>query len=117
MAHYFLLGGPGENAATVQESLSAIEELTGAAFFFFIGIRIYPGTEICEMAIQRGQITANTDLRQPVFYKNSAITRDEMEALVVRQARGRLNWLVGAGVDQVAALVARIHAKGMVGPL
>lgn len=117
VAHYFLLGGPGENAATVQESLSAIEELTGAAFFFFIGIRIYPGTEICEMAIQRGQITADTDLRQPVFYKNSAITRDEMEALVVRQARGRLNWLVGAGVDQVAALVARMHAKGMVGPL
>lgn len=117
VAHYFLLGGPGENAATVQESLTAIEELTGAAFFFFIGIRIYPGTEICEMAIQRGQITADTDLRQPVFYKNSAITRDEMEALVVRQARGRLNWLVGAGVDQVAALVARMHAKGMVGPL
>ena len=117
VAHYFLLGGPGENAATVQESLSAIEELTGAAFFFFIGIRIYPGTEICEMAIQRGQITADTDLRQPVFYKNSAITRDEMEALVVRQARGRLNWLVGAGVDQVAALVAWMHAKGMVGPL
>ncbi len=117
VAHYFLLGGPGENAATVQESLSAIEELTGAAFFFFIGIRIYPGTEICEMAIQRGQITADTDLRQPVFYKNSAITRDEIEALVVRQARGRLNWLVGAGVDQVAALVARMHAKGMVGPL
>ena len=52
-----------------------------------------------------------------MFYKNSAITRDEMEALVVRQARGRLNWLVGAGVDQVAALVARMHAKGMVGPL
>lgn len=117
VAHYFLLGGPGENAATVQESLTAIEELTGAAFFFFIGIRIYPGTEICEMAIQRGQITADTDLRQPVFYKNSAITRDEIEALVVRQARGRLNWLVGAGVDQVAALVARMHAKGMVGPL
>lgn len=117
VAHYFLLGGPGENAATVQESLTAIEELTGAAFFFFIGIRIYPGTEICEMAIQGGQITADTDLRQPVFYKNSAITRDEMEALVVRQARGRLNWLVGAGVDQVAALVARMHAKGMVGPL
>lgn len=117
VAHYFLLGGPGENAATVQESLTAIEELTGAAFFFFIGIRIYPGTEICEMAIQRGQITADTDLRQPVFYKNSAITRDEMEALVVRQARGRLNWLVGAGVDQVATLVARMHAKGMVGPL
>lgn len=117
VAHYFLFGGPGESAATVRESLERIEELRGAAFFFFIGIRIYPGTELYDIALQRGKISAETDLLHPVFYTNTAIDRDAIAAMVLKQAQGRINWLVGSGGETAAALVGRMHARGRVGPL
>ncbi len=117
VAHYFLLGGPGESAETVQESLERIELLKAAAFFFFIGIRIYPGTELHNIAVQRGKIDAHTDLLYPVFYSTSAIDRGQIEAMVLKQAQGRINWLVGSGGDAAAALVGRMHARGRVGPL
>lgn len=117
VAHYFLLGGPGENAATVRESLDRIEELEGAVFFFFIGIRIYPGTELYRIALEKGRIDRQTDLLHPVFYRPSAIEREEIEAMVQQRAKGRINWLVGSGGSSAAALVERMHARGHVGPL
>lgn len=117
VAHYFLLGGPGESAATVQESLERIELLQAAALFFFIGIRIYPGTGLHDIAVQRGKIDARTDLLYPVFYSPSAIERSEIEVMVLKQARGRINWLVGSGGEAAATLVSRMHARGRIGPL
>ena len=117
VAHYFLLGGPGESATTVQQSLERIEQLPRAAFFFFIGIRIYPGTELYEIAVQEGQISQDTDLLQPVFYRANAIDRDQIEAMVLQQAAGRINWLVGSGGKTAANLVQKMHARGRVGPL
>lgn len=51
VAHYFLLGGPNESVETVSECLDGIEQLDRAVFFFFIGIRIYPGTALYDIAI------------------------------------------------------------------
>lgn len=117
VAHYFLLGGPGESAATVREGLERMEQLQGAAFFFFIGIRIYPGTELYEIALQEGKIDTQVDLLRPVFYEPDAIDRDAIEAMVLEQAQGRINWLVGSGGAAAANVVARMHARGRVGPL
>ena len=36
IAHYFLLGGPGENRGTVDETLTEIEALNRSVFFFFV---------------------------------------------------------------------------------
>lgn len=117
VAHYFLLGGPGESAGSVRESLERIEALNGAVFFFFMGIRIYPGTELYRIALEQGAISARTDLLHPVFYRASDIAQEEIEAMVQRQAAGRINWLVGSGGKSAAALVSRMHAHGHVGPL
>ena len=35
VAHYLLLGGPGENRSTVEETLSRLEDLNRSVFFFF----------------------------------------------------------------------------------
>ena len=36
VAHYLLLGGPGENRGTVKETLSRLENLKKSVFFFFV---------------------------------------------------------------------------------
>jgi radical SAM superfamily enzyme YgiQ (UPF0313 family) len=54
VAHYFLLGGPGENQETLQTTLTGIDNLSQAVFFFFCGVRIYPHTALYDVAVHEG---------------------------------------------------------------
>ena len=117
VAHYFLMGGPGESAETVSESLQEIEQLPKAVFFFFMGIRIYPHTGIHDIALKEGKISGSTDLLQPVFYHPDRIDPAAIEQFVREQARDRLNWIIGSGGADIASTVERMYAKGFTGPL
>jgi radical SAM superfamily enzyme YgiQ (UPF0313 family) len=117
VAHYFLLGGPGESAATAAECLDGIEQLDRAVFFFFIGIRIYPGTTLYDMALAEGKIDRRTDLLQPLFYESDNIGRESLEAYVRQRAAGRENWVIGSGGTRTAAVLRSMHQCGHTGPL
>lgn len=117
VAHYFLLGGPGESAATVDESLDAIEQLKKTVFFFFVGVRIYPGTGLYDRAVAEGKIDRNTDLLRPVFYHPDSTSLAAIEAQVIDRAARRRNWLVGAGGATVATSLQAMHRRGLTGPL
>nr|WP_155450613.1 lipid biosynthesis B12-binding/radical SAM protein [Allochromatium palmeri] len=117
VAHYFLLGGPGESAATVDESLDAIEQLKKTVVFFFFGIRIYPGTGLYDRALAEGKIDRSTDLLRPVYYHPDAISLAAIEAQVINRAARRRNWLVGSGGARVTASLQAMHQRGLIGPL
>lgn len=117
VAHYFLMGGPGESAETVRESLQQIEQLAKAVFFFFIGIRIYPHTAIYDIALKEGKISDGMDLLQPVFYSSDCIDSVAIEQLVREHARDRVNWIIGSGGADAASTVERMYRKGYTGPL
>jgi len=117
VAHYFLLGGPGETSESVEETLTKAAALESAVFFFFCGVRIYPGTELCTMAVSEGQLSPTADLLEPVFYHANAISSEEIEQMIKEQAAGRPNWVVGAGGDMMNKVMARMYAKGYTGPL
>ncbi len=116
-AHYFLLGGPGENSHTVEETIDHIEQIKQSVFFFFIGIRIYPHTEIYDIALQENTITPDTSLIKPVYYQPKQISARQIEKRVLAQARGRINWIAGSGGKKAAEVVNRMFAKGYSGPL
>ena len=117
VAHYFLMGGPGESPATVTECLDQIEKLTRTTLFFFIGIRIYPWTALYDIALREGKITTETNMLEPVFYQADAIDRDAIKALVSARAGRRINWIIGSGGAVSAATVSRLHDRGHIGPL
>ena len=117
VAHYFLLGGPGETRQSVEETLLQIESLDKAVFFFFCGVRIYPGTELCATAVSNGQLSPGADLLDPVFYHPNAISPAEIEEIIKERAAGRPNWVVGSGGDITNKIMARMYAKGHIGPL
>ena len=117
VAHYFLLGGPGESAATVTESLENIERLNKTVLFFFIGIRIYPHTALYDIALDEGKISAETDMLQPLFYQADAIDRDTIETQVTARAGKRVNWIIGSGGAGSAATVRKMYERGHTGPL
>lgn len=117
IAHYLLLGGPGEDAQTVEETLDRMEEIEKAVFFIFCGIRIFPHTRLCALAREEGQILPDQDLLAPVFYRSRDIGTEEIIARIKNRARGRMNWVYGDGGEKAERVVSRLHAHGHPGPL
>jgi len=117
IAHYLLLGGPGEDARTLDETMERAEELEKAVFFAFCGIRIFPHAPLYDIAVAEGQITRDQDLLSPVFYRSKGIGTEEILTRVKRQACGRVNWVTGDGGEKTERIVTRMHAHGRPGPL
>jgi radical SAM superfamily enzyme YgiQ (UPF0313 family) len=117
IAHYLLLGGPGEDPHTLEETLNRMEEIEKAVFFIFCGIRIFPHTRLHTLAREEGQIMPDQDLLAPVFYRSKGIGAEEIIARVQERARGRTNWAYGDGGEKGEQIVARLHAHGHTGPL
>jgi len=115
-AHYFLLGGPGETESTLRETLDGAERLERAARFFFVSVRIYPGTPLHRRAVEEGQVPAERSLLEPTYYR-CGIAAERILERVAERARGRLDWVTGSGGDRMARVVARLHARGATGPL
>ena len=117
VAHYFLLGGPGENPQTLKETLSRIGRLEKSAFFFFCGMRIYPGTALFEIAVNEGQLEKGASILEPVFYRSPLIDSDEIVRQIRQEAGGRINWVIGAGGEDTAKIIAQLYQRGHCGPL
>jgi radical SAM superfamily enzyme YgiQ (UPF0313 family) len=116
VAHYFLLGGPGETAATLAETLDGAERLSRCVRFFFASVRIYPGTPLHARAVREGALAAETGLLQPCFYRG-ALGPDEILQRTRQAARGRVDWFVGAADERLTKLATRLYARGATGPL
>ncbi|MGI9076347.1 MAG: B12-binding domain-containing radical SAM protein [Gemmatimonadaceae bacterium] len=66
----FLIGGPGETAATIEETLKFAEWRLrhGDAVYVTVGVRVYPGTAMRRIAIEEGVIEQDDPLLAPTFY-------------------------------------------------
>jgi len=117
VAHYILLGGPGETVESVTATLELCDRIEDAALFFFCGVRIYPGTQLHDVALAEGQIAPSDDLLAPRFYSPSGLPPDAISAMVSERSRGRRHWVVGSGDENMAALMKRMYQRGQIGPL
>ncbi len=117
VAHFFLLGGPGESGETLEETLEGAEKLERAVFFFFCGLRIYPGTAIYDVALREGQIAPDSSLLEPTFYQSPEISSAEIYRRLQERAGGRPSWVVGSGGEKTGEILSRLHGRGHSGPL
>ena len=117
VAHYFLLGGPGETLSTLQETLDNIDKLRKTVLFFFCGMRVYPHTALFDHCLADGQLERSADLLAPFFYQTNALDEKTIMQQVSQKAAGRPNWLFGGGGDTTASIIRRMYAKGFSGPL
>lgn len=117
VAHYLMLGGPGENEATLERTLAASDFLEKSVFFVFGSVRIYPRTPLHETALKEGQIAPDTNLLEPAFYWSRALSRETAAARLHEHAAGRLNWVIGSGPPAMQRMMARLYARGHAGPL
>ncbi len=72
----FMFGGPGETEETVQKTLRFAERRISQrdVALFMIGIRIYPGTELENIARTEGILTLSPpEMLEPVFYVSPTV--------------------------------------------
>lgn len=67
-AHFLILGGYGETEATWRETIENSKKIQYSVFFPYVGMRIYPGTRLQQIAIAEGRITHDDPLLDPVYY-------------------------------------------------
>ena len=117
VAHYLLLGGPGENVETLDNTLRKVEKLDKAVIIFFCGARIYPYTPLFKIAVSEGQISETDSLLEPVFYRPAEIAPEKIIDRVTKMARSRSNWLIGVGSSENARGMMKLYQHGYTGPL
>ncbi len=116
----FILGGPGENEQTARETLDFIKKYICHRDFAMVmcGLRVYPGTELGQIALDQGVLNGSEDLLYPAFYFSPEIGRERLLKMV------RKAGLPGAGTifsrdigSRLLPLMQRAHtALGMAPP-
>lgn len=88
---FLLLGGPGENEHTVKESIELLDRLEVDAVRVSVGVRIFPGCEMHDIAIREGFISADQNLLYPAFYL-SRETEPWLHEYIREVCDARLSW-------------------------
>ncbi|NQV01743.1 MAG: radical SAM protein, partial [Bacteroidia bacterium] len=67
-AHFLILGGYGETESSITEGFENSKRITNSVFFPYVGMRIYPGTKLYELAVFDGYIDPADKLIEPTYY-------------------------------------------------
>jgi radical SAM superfamily enzyme YgiQ (UPF0313 family) len=86
-----LLGGPGENRETIEETIQFLEPRTLFILDFCVGIRLMPHTDMAEIAVREGIIMPDDPLMEPRFYCSADI-RDWIEDYLRQACARHGNW-------------------------
>jgi radical SAM superfamily enzyme YgiQ (UPF0313 family) len=79
-AHYLILGAYGETEDTLNETFARSRDLGFTIYFPYVGMRIYPDTELCGIALDEGRIKSPDELIHPVYYISKDINRETIRA-------------------------------------
>ena len=90
---FLMFGGPGETRASVESSIDFAESLGLEAMKITAGIRIYPYTELSQIALERGVIGPHTNLLFPHFYIEKGL-EDWLLSTVTARIADRPNWML-----------------------
>ncbi len=115
--HYFIFGGPGETADSVDRTLSVIDGLHGVCIAM-VGVRVYPGTSLHSRSIEEGVLHEACDLLEPAFYISPAVDSDGVLARLTRYAADHPRFFIaGKQINENKDVIDRLRARGRTGPL
>ena len=122
VCHSLVFGSPGETPATVAETVRVTDELAPTAVVAMVGLRIYPGTKLAELAREAGVIGERQSLLEPRFFAAGHAAGDPRAAWLLEQvkeaAEPRRNWFLPGARDWSAAWGPRLLRRfGKAGPL
>lgn len=112
---YLLLGAPGEDMESLKETFDVMGKISPTAIIAQSGIRIYPETEIEEIAIKEGYDLKN--LLSPKFYISMRL-QDNLVKVIQEFASNHPNFIYeGLTEDIPIEILKRMRKMGVKGPL
>lgn len=89
-----LFGGPGENEVTVKETIENVNRLNPVYVLASLGIRIYPGTSLHEIALREGVIQEKENLLEPKFYQSQTFSGEVLKRALGNSVHGYKDMLM-----------------------
>lgn len=120
---FFIFGGPGETEGTIAESFDFIDRFVHPEDMVHIteGLRIYPRTGLCAVAVREGVVAEGDPLLAPRFYVSPALGRERLLEIVRREIAGRPNCVRAADSkpppELLQAAVALRREQGLDEPM
>jgi radical SAM superfamily enzyme YgiQ (UPF0313 family) len=91
---YLLLGGPGEDKKTIEESISFTERIQTDFVNLTIGIRICPGCRLADIAENEGFISTDQDLLTPTFYLSPQLKANQILDYATKACKRNKGWML-----------------------
>lgn len=115
--HFLIFGGPGETTTTMDESFENSRHLGEVVVMPSVGMRIYPGTWLGELARGEGRIPNESDLLAPAYYLASGLSEPDVAARLRDYATRSSQWLLWTEQSGYQKTVERLRGRGIVAPL
>ncbi|MFH1260151.1 MAG: lipid biosynthesis B12-binding/radical SAM protein [Elusimicrobiota bacterium] len=114
-AHYFMFGVPGETVETVREGIENIKSLARTVCFIFMGVRIFPGTPLAQLADREVMLSSGNNLLNPVYYISPGLEAQWLEKTLTLSFSGLRNCIFPP--DSMERNISLLHEMGYSGPL
>lgn len=111
-SHFLILGGFGETNETLQETFDNSKQIDHSVYFPFIGMRIYPGTELYDVAVREGKIAPDDKLLKPAYYISDEVNLEHVKEM--GRATGK-KWIFPG--DERSDFYEVLRARKRRGPL
>jgi radical SAM superfamily enzyme YgiQ (UPF0313 family) len=111
-AHFLILGGYGETPETLAQTFENSKKINRSVFFPFIGMRIYPGTRLHEIAMQEKIVERNDPLLEPVYYISKKIDLSSLKTMATATGKP---WIFPD--DDMSEIMNRMRKRNKKGPL
>jgi radical SAM superfamily enzyme YgiQ (UPF0313 family) len=111
-AHFLILGGYGETEQTLDETFENSKRILHTAFFPFIGMRIYPGTSLHQIAIREGIVQKEDPLLEPVYYVSKEIDPANLKPKAQQSGRP---WIFPD--EDLSEIMFKMRKRNKKGPL
>jgi radical SAM superfamily enzyme YgiQ (UPF0313 family) len=111
-AHFLILGGYGETELTLNETFENCKKIDRTVFFPFIGMRIYPGTRLEEIAIREKRIETGDPLLEPVYYVSQDIDIKSLKGKAMQTGK---QWIFPD--EDLSPAMMRMRKRNRKGPL
>ena len=111
------VAAPAKSRQTLRRGFEASLRIKDAVIMAVVGMRIYPGTRLCQQALAEGCIGRDHNLLAPAYYLAPGLAVDGVFGQLKEFARRAPNWIVGDPGLPTESLIERLRKKGAIGPL
>ncbi len=102
-----LFGGPGETAATMDETFAAMGKIPFSFIQSGLGVRVLPDTAVFRTAIEEGLLSTPEELFEPTFYLSAPLDHGRAAERINRATRRYSYRALGMAPVGISSAIAR----------